>query len=60
MNSLIVPPVARVVLPCSVNERLRSKDVARASALYALSLALLGTLPPTFLAIAALMTTKKH
>jgi len=24
MNSLIVPPVARVVLPCSVNERLRS------------------------------------
>src|SRR6516164_674121 len=23
MNSLIVPPVARVVLPCSVNERLR-------------------------------------
>ena len=30
MNSLIVPPVARVVLPCSVNERLRSRDVARA------------------------------
>ena len=24
MNSLIVPPVARVVLPCSVNETLRS------------------------------------
>ena len=24
MNSLIVPPVARVVLPRSVNERLRS------------------------------------
>ena len=23
-DSLIVPPVARVVLPCSVNERLRS------------------------------------
>jgi hypothetical protein len=37
-DSLIVPQVARVVLPCSVNERLRSKDVARASALECLAL----------------------
>ena len=56
MNSLIVSPVARVVLPCSVNERLRSKDLTRASALECLELGFARHLTADFfLAIAAVI-----